>query len=863
MDKSLKLLRKLLVAFVLRDLARNSVRTFLTIAGIALGVAVMLSINLANGTALSRFRESIDLVAGRANLQITPKAGTEIDEKVLVQLEPFRDAFKFTPVIDENAVVTSAAGDDDLAEVLGVDMFADPDFRPFSVSTGGVGGGSGEEISIFNRDAAYIGAKFAERHHLKVGDHFDVLMNDRAVTLQVAGVIAYNGPGRAFGGNLLVMDIGSAQDALNMPGKVSRLDLIVPEATFDASEKAVAGALPDALTVARPERRTAQVEKMIASFQYNLAALSLIALLVGMFLIYNTMSITVIRKRPEIGVMRALGMSRSSIFAVFTLQAIMMGSVGSTLGLLLGYGMSRGAVKAVGSTVQALYVDQPPADVFVSPTTLLIAFGAGILISLIAALGPVWEAMSVQPAEATRRASYELRVVRGMRGIAVLGAVLLVIAAVCAQLPAVDGLPVFGFASSTLTIFGAAFLMPTALNFLLQVLRTPLQAVLHSEGKLALLGLKSTLGRTSVAVASLMFGIAMMVSLAIMIGSFRQTVIMWVNQTLKADLYVAPQIRQQSNKGRISNEVVDKIRAVPGIADTDAFVETTIEYNGKLTNLGAGDSEVLARRGNLLFLDGANTQQVMQRLQNEQACVVTESFAIRNNLGVGSVIEVPTPSGKLKLTVAGVYYDYASDLGYVIISRKLWREHFPDYYSTTLAVFAAPDQDVDQLRGKILGAIGTQTRLNVRTNRDLRVEILRIFDNTFAITYALHAIAILVAILGVMNTLFALTYESRREFAILSYVGASLKQLHRIVLIQAALLGLLGNAFGLAIGFVLSLLLINVINKQSFGWTVQLSMPFDFLIQSSLLIFVFALLSGLIPARTAVRTISPEAIRYE
>lgn len=854
----MELLRKLLVAFVLRDLARNSVRTFLTIAGIALGVAVMLSINLANGTALSRFRESIDLVAGRANLQITPKAGTEIDERVLLQLEAMRDALKFTPVIDENAVVQD--GNADLAEVLGVDMFADPDFRPFSVSSG-----SGpSEISIFNRDAAYIGAKFAERHHLKFGDRFNVLMNDRAVSLQVAGVIAYNGPGRAFGGNLLVMDIGSAQDAFNMPGRISRIDLIVPENSFDQAQQAVAAKLPaESLTVARPERRTAQVEKMIASFQYNLAALSLIALLVGMFLIYNTMSMTVIRKRPEIGIMRAIGMSRGSIFLTFTLQAVMMGTVGSLLGLLLGVGMSHGAVKAVGSTVQALYVDQPPADVALSPMTLLIAFGAGILISLVASLGPVWEAMSVQPAEATRRASYELRVVRGARTLAILGGALLVIAFICAQLPAVNGLPVFGFASSTLTIFGAAFLMPSLLNQVMKILRTPMQAFLKSEGKLALLGLKATLGRTSVAIASLMFGIAMMVSLAIMIGSFRQTVIVWVNQTLKADLYVAPQVRQQSNKGRISAQVVDQIRKVPGIADTDAFVETTIEYNGKLTNLGAGDSDVLARRGNLLFLDYADTQQVMQRLQKEQACVVTESFAIRNNIGVGSVIEVPTPTGNIKLLVAGVYYDYASDLGYIIISRNLWRQHFPDYYSTTVAVYAAPGVDVDQLRGKILSAIGTQTRLNVRTNRDLRLEILRIFDNTFAITYALHAIAILVAILGVMNTLFALTYESRREFAILSYVGASMQQLRRIVLIQAALLGLLGNAFGLAIGFVLSLLLINVINKQSFGWTVQLSIPFDFLIESSLLILVFALLSGLIPARIAVRTISPEAIRYE
>lgn len=851
-------LSKFIGNFIVRDLQRNWIRTCLTIAGIALGVAVMLAINLANGTALSRFRESIDLVSGKANLQIASQSAPEIDERLLLQLEALRGSVKYTPVIDENVVVPQAV-ESDLVELLGVDMFADPEFRPFSI-----GGSSGsEEISIFNRDTAYVGAKFAERHHLKVGDRFEVLMNDKSVQLQVAGIIGFNGAGRAFGGNIIVMDIGSAQDVLNMTGKISRIDLIVPDDVSGITQRTLNAALPPSVSAERPDRRSNQVEKMIASFQYNLTALSLIALLVGMFLIYNTMSITVIRKRPEIGILRALGTSRGTIFAAFTIQALIIGSIGSLLGLALGCAFSRSAVKAVGSTVQALYVDQPPADVSISQTTLLIAFCAGLLISLIAALGPVWEAISVPPAEATRRASYELRVVRGSAGFAIFGFVLCIGAWFAAQMPAVNGFPAFGYVSSTCTIFGVAFLMPVLLNGVMSVLRPIMPKLFRTEGKLALLGLKATLGRTSVTVASLMLGIAMMISLAIMIGSFRQTVIVWVNQTLKADLYISPKVRQSSNKGRISSEIVERIRKVPGIADTDAFVETIIEYRGMPTNLGAGESDVLARRGRLLFVDGRDTGKVLDRVQRENACVVTESFAIRNNINADDVIEVPTPKEPLRLTVAGVYYDYASDLGYIIIPRRVWREYFPDYYSNTIAVYAAPNVDPDELRRRILSAIGPDTRLNVRTNGDLRVEVLRIFDNTFAITYALHAIAILVAILGVMNALFALTYESRREFAIFSYIGASIQQLRKIVLIQAGLLGLLGNVFGLAVGFVLSLLLINVINKQSFGWTVQLSMPVDFIIQSSLLIFAFALLSGLIPARVTVRQISPEAIRYE
>ncbi len=848
----------LAIRFVVRDLMRNWIRTGLTVVGIALGVAVMLAINLANGTALSRFRESIDLVAGKSNLEIHALAGSEVNQNLLRNLQwLWGEDVKFTAVIDESAVVPGLHPE--IVQVLGVDMFADPAFRPFNVA----GANGVTDFGIFKANAAYIGSKFAERQSLKVGDSFKALMNDRAAELKVAGIISYSGPGKAFGGNLVVMDIGPAQQAFNMAPHISRVDMIVPESRVAEVQRRLQEMLPRSIAVSRPQRRGEQVQKMIASFQYNLGALSLIALLVGMFLIYNTMSMTVIRKRSEIGILRALGASRSLIFALFTMQALFIGAIGSLLGLLAGYWFSRGAVKAVGATVQSLYVDQPPADVFVDPTILLLAFLAGMGISLVAALGPVWEAISVSPAEASRRASYELRVVRGAGALAIFGLALLVMAWGAAQAPALNGFPVFGYLSAALIIFGVALMMPVILHNSMTVLKNLVTEIFGSEGKLAVLGLSSTLGRTSVTVASLMLGIAMMISLAIMIGSFRQTVIVWVNQTLKADLYVSPESRVASNRGRLSQAIVEKIAAIPGVADVDAFVELPIEFKGNPTNLGAGDVDVLARRGRLIFVGNEDRDRVFEQLRSGNACVVTESFALRNNVRVGDTIPIVTPQRTLKLQVAGIYYDYASDLGYIIIPRSLFAQVFPDYYSTTVAVYAANSSDTDAIRQAIFLAAGPESRLNIRSNRELRTEVLRIFDNTFSITYALHTIAILVAILGVMNALFALTYEMRREFAILTYVGALSSQIRKIVLIQAGLLGIIGNISGVIVGCVLSLLLINVINKQSFGWTVQLSIPFDFIIESSGLILLFALLSGILPAHVAVRNISPEAVRYE
>lgn len=861
----------LLHNFIGRDLLFNRVRTVLTVLGIALGVAVMLAINLANTTALTRFQESINLVAGKANAEIVPNTSPSMDQEVLRRLEPLWSAsVKFTPVIDELAVVPGQSPD--VVQVLGVDVFADPAFRPFSRtqdSTAGDGSESDRSTSlataeIFNINSAYIGEKFAQKYGLHRDSKFKLLVNDQERDLTVADVLAYSGPGKAFGGNVLVMDIGPAQQLFGMEGRISRIDMMIPEkAPLPLTLAHIQSLLSPELTVQRPSRRGAQVEKMLAAFQYNLAALSLIALLVGMFLIYNTMSMTVIRKRAEIGILRALGTSKATIFQMFLLQALVLGGLGSLLGLGGGMLFANGAVRAVQRTVQSLYVDQPSAEVVFPPMTFLIAFVLGLLLTALAALGPIWEATSVPPAEAARRASQELRVTRGSGKLALFGCFLLLCGTLASLAPAVNGFPVFGYVSAAVTIFGVAFCLPMILSRVVSSLRPVMHRVFGSEGKLAVMSLGGSLGRTSVTVASLMLGIAMMVSLAVMIGSFRETVIVWVNQTLRADLYVEPASHAVSNRaGHLSNAVVDRIRGIPGIQDIDAFVEFPIIYNGAVTNLGAGDLDVLMRHGRLLFVDREAAPDVFARLRAEPGCVVSESFALRNNVHKGDSLTLNSPRGKFSIKVEGIYYDYASDLGYIVLPRSLYRQHFDDRFSTTLGVYLLPGADIDAVRSKMVASIGG-ARLNIRTNRELRNEVLRVFDNTFSITYALHAISILVAILGVMNALFALTFEMRRDFAILRYIGASLNQLRKVILLQATTLGFFGIVAGLLVGLVLSLLLINVINKQSFGWTIQLSIPIAFLVQSFLLIMVFSVLSGILPAHAATKDISPEAVRAE
>lgn len=861
---------------ILRSLWQNKLRTILTVLGVMLGVGILLAINLANDMALTNFRDSIDRVSGKSNLTIRPTQSDQLDERLLnslrwIWLLPGKERSRFIPGIEQTALWAEPAlqpgalsGEplsNEVVQMLGLDMLGS-----FQDSQGGMQliANTPEPLDILKPYHAYVGERLAKTHHLTPGSSFNLYLNDRLARFTVAGILSETGLGNAYGGSLAVMDLSTAQEAFRMSGMLSKIDLIVPEALLPQVQAKIEQQLPSGLTVQRPTQRSAQVEKMIRSYQYNLTTLSFIALLVGVFLIYNTMSITIIRRRPEIGTLRAIGFAKQQIFGLFVVEALIIGLTGTILGIGFGVFLSQYAAKAVATTVANLYTGQVLDMFSINPWMIAQAFVFGIAMTLIGALAPVLEATAIAPAEASRRASYESRIVQASGKLCLIGSGLAVIALVSSSLPPVSGLPVFGFVSAFTTILAAALWMPLLVKASLTGLLPLLKQWFKTEGRLAGLILRGALGRTAVAVASLMIGIAMMVSLAVMISSFRQTVVTWVQQTLKADLWIEPASKFGSKQtGRIHPQAVATIRALPGVEAVDAFYEFPIEYHGNPTHLGVGDFEVLAKHGNLLFLNGDTAEQVLKRIQSHPAVTVTEAFATRNHVKQNDVIELDTPSGLQRFRIEAVYYDYSSDLGYIVMPRQWYREFYHDERISNLAVYLKPGASPDAVRNAIQSRLKGQSLLHIRSNRELREEVLRIFDRTFAITYALHVIAIAVALLAVMNALFALVLEARREFGILKYLGAEDRQIGKIVMVKAGLLGLFGNVSGLAVGFLLSFLLIYVINKQSFGWTIRFELPLAFLIQSFLLVMATSILSGLIPARLAAQTPAPEVIKSE
>ena len=846
---------RLFRSFILRRLAQEPIRTALSIVGIALGVAVVLAIQMANRSALEGFRAALDTMAGKTSLEVAG-AGVGVDERTLASLGWLRKWGDVSPIVEGDAMALSATGRGEPVRVLGVDILKDQPFREYQLLQTVSSGRSRRSMEVLNllieTDAAIVTEAFARRRGLSIGGRLDLAIGDTIVPFVVRGILRNDGPARVMDGNFVLLDIAAAQLAFNRLGRVDRVDVrLADPGLLDQAERAIGRGLPAGLTVQRPARRGAQVEKMLAAFQFNLSALSMVALLVGLFLVYNTVATSVIARREEIGTLRALGTSRRKVLGLFLAEAGALAAAGSAVGIPLGWGLAWGAVSLTSSTVTTLYVADAAQVPSLTWWQVAAAFALALPLALASAAAPALEASRITPLDALRSSQAIAAAHRPRRSSLLIATVCFGAAFGFALLPAVNGLPVFGFLAALAIVFGQAFLVPSALGVLSRRSRT-VARTLGIESRLAHANLSNAIPRLSVSVAALAVSLAMLVAIAVMIGSFRETVVYWVNQTLQADLYIATARRSNlDSQATISPALEAAVRADRDIAAVDRFRSVTLPFKERLVVAGAGDFRVLLSHSTLVFKSPSDGRQAMREAIGRDAVIVSEAFARRFDAKVGDTVRLPTPHGPHPFHVTAVYYDYSTDRGVVVMDLGTFARHFGDLPPTSLTIYLQPGTDADAVRERLLNRLGEAHRVFIHTNASLRREVLRIFDSTFAITYGLEAIAILVAILGVTGTLVTLIIERRRDLAVLRLVGADLKQIRRMIVFESGFLGVVGQLFGLVSGFALALILIYVVNVQSFGWTIQFHLPLAFLVQSSLLIVVSTAFAGLYPARFA------------
>jgi len=825
----MKLLRRL----ILRPLRRDLPRTLLTVLAVALGVAVVVAIDLAGDAATGSFRSSMETLSGKTDLEILANGG--IDETWIGVLDALPVNATFSPAIESQAFLPGVGS----IPLYGVDLVAGARRRP-------AGGSPGAGIS----------KALAGRLHLTPPASLSVEIGGRGQQLAIGNIVDA-GPAE-----FLALDIADAQKALGRYGKLDRIDVTVgPSEDFARVEKAVRAALPAAYFVERPGVRNQENQRMLRAFRWNLRVLGYISLVVGAFLIYNTISVSVVRRRAEIGILRAVGARRGTVFGLFLAEALLLGVAGAALGVLLGRVLAGAVVGLIADTVNALYTSSRPTPVELTAGEAWAGILTGAVVAFLAALKPAREAMEVAPTEAMSRGAHEHRARTHWRRSFAWSAAFAAAAGAISQAPAWGGFPIAGYVAALLAIAAAALASPAVVLAVNRATRGVTRR--RAESLLAGRSLTASLSRTAVVVAALATAIAMMASVGIMVASFRETVALWLDAQLRADLYVRPAIRSGAGQyPPMAGAIPALLAAVPGVAAVDDFRATEFHFRGERATLGAGNMATVRRYGRLRFLAGEDRDAILSSLPGRDRAVVSEPFALKHRVHPGDRLTVPIGSRAVTLTVAGIYYDYSSSQGYVIVDRSTMLQYLPDLQPTNAAVYLAPGADADRVRREIqLRAAGYGVA--VARNSELRRTTMEIFDRTFAITWALEAVAILVAMLGAANSLLALVLDRRRELGLLRFLGASTGQVRGMILTEAAFLGLLASILGLALGMALSLLLIYVVNRQSFGWTIQFHLPGELLGGAVLLVWLVTVLAGLYPARVASRMNPIEVIQEE
>ena len=857
----------ILRALVLRPIVHEKLRTLITIAGIAVGVAVVVAIQLANQSALRAFRESVDAVAGRANYMIASDA-VPLAEDVLLRLQPlWQQGVRFAPVIDVEGMIEPRQIP---VRLLAVDLLSDLHFRDYRyarivTSRGGTPATSATMyLDLFRDDSIVLPATFARELGAGIGDHVTINIGGESAVMTLRGILEPRGPATAFNGAIAICDIATAQKRFGFAGRLTRIDLLVPPEHEVSVLQSVRSVLPPGARLERPSRRNERVEKMLRAFRVNLFALAGIALLVGVLLVYNAVLISILRRRRDVGIVKTLGVAPRQIFIAFVSEGLLFGILGSAVGILLGKALAIGILRSIGRTINNLYVTSQPEAITLTGGVIAAGVAVGTILSFISALQPSFEAARVPPNTMIRPGLHQRVSARRERLLVAIAMASFVAATVIAFLPPVHGIAVAGYTSVLFVVIGFSLLAPAIVRATSAVMRPLLERAFGVVGALSAASLPASLRRTAVASAALSVATGMMIAVALMVGSFRETVRIWVDQTVSSDMWLRPS-KGLSNAqvALFPNSISDALRGVHYIEAFDRTRGRDIVYGDSIITIGSGDFDVAARYGNLPMISPRSSSRALLDGLARKGVVVSESFSIKYHKRVGDSVPLATRHGTRDFPITGIYRDYSSDRGTVVMERATYIDAFGDDRINTVILYLKKGTDREAARRDLEMRLGPAYHAFVVTNLEVKREVMRIFDQTFMITYALLAVAVIVAVLGIVNTLAALILERTRELALLRVSGMSVSQLRLMIVLESSLLGIASSAVGIVMGYILSLVLIYVINKQSFGWTIEFHTPYPIIAGSLAITFAAAALSGLVPARLAQRIRLSEALKSE
>lgn len=839
----------------LRYLIQHPWQVGLSILGVALGVAVVVSIDLANQSAKRAFNLSTEVVSGRTTHSILggPSGVPEELYRIIRVDLGFRQA---APVVEGFVAAPDYPGK--ALKILGVDPFAEAPFRPY------LQGRPNADIRKFvaQPNAVLMSVDTAEMLALEPGGEVRVNAGGVEQTLVLVGLIEpEDSVSRQAMVDLLIADIATAQEVLNRPGRLSKIDLIVPTGTEGGILIArITSVLPAGVELTIAGARSDSVEQLTRAFELNLTALSLLALLVGTFLIYNTMTFSVVRRRGLIGSLRAIGVTRGEIFGLMLGEAFVIGIISSALGIALGIILGRGLVQIVTRTINDLYFVVSVRELALDPAVLIRGAGLGLAATLIAAAIPALEASTVSPRTATIRSTLESTLRRSVPRATIAGVLILLIAALLLLYPSRSILVSFG--GMLALVLGSAMLVPASTLALMKLFAPVVSRPFGLMGAIAVRGVSASLSRTAVAVTALTVAISITVGIGIMVGSFRSTVDRWLETSLRADVYVS-----SSNlmSGRLHSSllpsVLEAVSQVDGVESISTYRSVRLESSGGTTQIVA--LGITASIFNSFEFKEGSPSSIWADFQSGDAVIVSEPYAYHHQVGPGSTLKLLTDQGEREFRVGGIYYDYSSGQGVVMVSRDAYQRLWNDTGISSLGIYAATGVEINALEDALRQATGQDQELQIRSNRALKAASLEVFDRSFAITSVMRVLAIIVAFVGVLSALMALQMDRAREIGVLRAIGFTPRQVWVIVTSQTAMLGLVAGLLAIPAGLAQAAGLIFVVNKRSFGWSMDMEIIPSVLVEAVVVAVVAAVLAGVYPALRMASSPAANALREE
>jgi putative ABC transport system permease protein len=838
----------------LRFLSRHPLQLAFGLVGVALGVAAVFSIDLANESARRAFRISAQTVAGKATHRIV--GGTSgLDESLYPSLRRRAPLRAIAPVVDGYVRVPSLPGL--TLHLLGVDPFAEGPFRSYTPDTS-----AGADITrlLTQPGTVMLLEDTARRLGIEPGDALPIRVGLETKQVTLTGFLR---PGDEVTRRALettaLSDISTAQELLGRIGRLSAIDLLIPEGREgEEALSRIRELLPPGAQILPAGARAGALEQMTRAFSLNLGALSLLALVVGMFLVYNTMTFSVLQRRQLIGTLRAVGVTRREVFAQVLSEAAVLGAAGTAIGLPIGFLLGKFLLGLVTRSFGDLYFAVSVREVSVTYAAFLKAVGLGTVGAVAASLWPAHEATSAPAREAMRRSAVEAGVRKILPAVSAAGAGLIFLGAAVQLFPS-RSIPL-SFAGLFLIVAGYALVAPGATALLARALQPAAGLVFGTQGRMAARSIPASISRTGVAVAALSVAVATTVGVGIMIDSFRRTVTDWLDHSLRSDIYVSTaEDRRAPHRTHLPPHLVEEVSSVPGIRQVALLGGRTLESPSGLTELVV--MRIPPESLDAFRFRESDAGRIWEALK-AGAVIVSDPYAYRRDLETGDAVRLRTDLGERQFPVAGIYYDYSTDQGVVAMLGETYDRYWDDRGVDSIAIRLLPGVSADAAIARIRGIAGDRP-LVVRSNRSLREASLAVFDRTFAVTDVLRALTVLIAFAGVVNALLAIQMERGREHAVLRAVGLTPRQAWGLVAGESAVIGLAAGILAVPLGAAEALVLIRFINRRSFGWTMQTVVDPWILLQAVALALAAALLAGLYPAWRLARSSFSRALQEE